>query len=1184
MNKNDDTVQDEITLVNYLSNIVSEGLLGRKESVVLGEEPSKKFFAGVLFPYNEDYVKNLSKNYSMGLEYLVKPKGEKVNIEISGSFNIYVRVFPEFKEQIGYLTFLKDNNYKNEDNGEVEDYSKDNIENCKKKKAKEFSKDKGIKLLQKYQVVKVNFEGINIKFDLEAGHKELKISFSDLINEKISCAKRWKSIFSVKPSKITRLGAVEIKELSENDEQYKKWIESIGDTEVNIPVWNAYLNVNARSYKTLEGEECYRIITTLVNNTAIPQNDGNVKLNGHALEFYDCNFSISISDGKIIPFEFEGAPRDYKYDKSYEVKGINCVGLRDKNANNSIRTEVIPRFFQSLYRTRTDLSISFKELTQKGSINKSLNELCIQMKRYLMCWESYIAKKGDSNHTLNAGEIKQCIKEKNEFEDEIKSFELGLYALNQDKRLMDAFINMNKVFMNAGEGKYTEWRLFQIVFIIRIIPSLYAREVSKSDLKRNEIIESLNYADVLWFPTGGGKTEAYLGLIVCNLFYDRLRGKKTGCSAWIRFPLRMLSKQQLDRLARILIFAEEYRENDEILSKLGRAFSIGFFAGSSNTANFISKDRYKKYLMSSRSKKKAMLIHKCPKCGSNLELDFDQGSWRLVHKCTNAKCFVSKSKILKGMLPIYITDSEVYRFVPSVLCGTVDKLAILSRYREFSHIFGQVTGYCSKHGYLSDRCIVGSYDRYGDQDGCTEKIVKLKKSAILEQFYDPNPTLFIQDELHLLKEDLGVLNGHYEGALSEFARTFGRENYHLPKIIAATATIESYERHINHLYLRQPRKYPSMGYKKGESFYATSMPKIDRRLYIGILPHTRSQDEIVGRCLYLYNKEIQNLYLKSKDIWKKFNFKSIDSQEKFIKLLSMYDLSVIYVNQKTTAYDVQRRINENVNIDLKRNLNQSLDLDVQLLTGDNDMDKIVDTIDRIESENYKINYNDKLHVLIATSLISHGVDLERINCLFMAGMPSKQAEYIQASSRSARTHAGIVFAIFKSSELRERSQYQYFIQNHEFMDRLVDPVPINRLSVKAIEKSIPGLLSGLLMCVHSQKHKRTIYNCKEFKDYISNEIAKGNNIREEIKDQLKRIIGTDNPYFSLIATEKANEAIDYIFDEKEYIINASQENLKLKDYNVLNPITSFRDIEEGIEIEPNTKTSIIMSAVNKNKA
>src|SRR5690606_4486403 len=140
----------------------------------------------------------------------------------------------------------------------------------------------------------------------------------------------------------------------------------------------------------------------------------------------------------------------------------------------------------------------------------------------------------------------------------------------------------------------------------------------------------------------------------------------------------------------------------------------------------------------------------------------------------------------------------------------------------FSHLFGQVGGFCEKHGFFSDRCIVGINDEYGSCNEKTRNNASYRKmiNSYKKSIYDPIPLLMIQDELHLLKEELGAMDGHYEGLLFEYTRSFGRNQNHIPKVIAATATIESYETHIKHLYMRKPRKYPSMGYKKGESFYA----------------------------------------------------------------------------------------------------------------------------------------------------------------------------------------------------------------------------------------------------------------------------------------------------------------------------------------------------------------------------
>ena len=164
---------------------------------------------------------------------------------------------------------------------------------------------------------------------------------------------------------------------------------------------------------------------------------------------------------------------------------------------------------------------------------------------------------------------------------------------------------------------------------------------------------------------------------------------------------------------------------------------------------------------------------------------------------------------------------------------------------------------------------------------------------------------------------------------------------------------------------------------------------------------------------------------------------------------------------------------------------------------------------------------------------------------------------------------------FKPNDLRERSQYQYFYQNHIFMDRLVDPVPINRMSTKAIQRSLPGLLSGLLLSLHSQRHERTIYNCHEFRKYVANMNVNGANIQEQILDQLKRIIGTDKSFFSVTASENANKFISVLFKELYHFLNVKNGNIK--DEEILDPITSFRDIEEGLPMYASTETAYLLS-------
>lgn len=1201
-----------------MHRVLKDGMLGRQEETVLGMTPTKRFFSGVLFPDYESFssqieetdksdpepqYKSLAKNCNVGLEFLVRPVDGKIKLMIQSSFKLYPRLFPEYVEQDSFLAFMETGNERNlnlpEREEEVINYNiSDNIlyeeeeqrgaeplvEADLEKEEEIKNEDNGLKLFEKYKAVTVKLQPISIIIDIDDFKDGWEEGVQPYIQSALEDVFKWEDLFSVSDNFIEKTGTVSLGNRPSDKETFLRKLEEIRCPKIRLPQWDGKLKIEARPYIDKDGEKIYRVIVSLVNTTYVPHKELKEKPTGHPLEFFDAMLQVNCLSSIHKNFEFDGTPQDYRYDKNYAVRGINCVGVSKSEEDIiNFETEAVPEYFQALYRTKDEeqLKAYFEDLMDPNKTIEKLNEIAYNMRKYLAEWKIYLNHRGDSEQPLkNEMEVRQCEVDYAEFEAEILSYELGIYVLSQnnDKRLIEAFNLMNQVFLKSGKGKYNSWRLFQIVFIVRLLPSLYSREVPENDVNYEDIIESSQFADVLWFPTGGGKTEAYLGLIVTALFYDRLRGKKRGCSAWIRFPLRMLSKNQLDRLAKILIYAEEVRQSSQHFRGEKLPFSFGFFAGSGNSFNFVSAKNKNNLIISEANKKKAKLLHRCPSCSGDIVVEFEEQRWRILHRCTNEECFVVKSPILKGVIPLYVTDSEVYRFTPNVICGTVDKLAILGRYREFSHLFGQIGGVCSKHGFFSDSCIVGRFDEF---NSCLENVAtsdKVKTKAIKDSFYDPVPSFFIQDELHLLKEELGVLNGHYEGVLSELSRNFGRKSTHLPKIIAATATIESYENHVKHLYLRKPRKYPSMGFKSGESFYATSTPYIQRRLYMGVLAHSKSQDEVIGRAMYLYQSEIQRLYQYSPQVWNTFDFESIKDERAFLQLLGQYDLSVVYVNQKSMAHDIRRRIMETINPSLSRNLGHTFELINEILTGEADMDKIGEVIDRIESEFKSDSISDyylKLHILIATSLISHGVDLDRINSFFMAGMPSKQAEYIQASSRSARSHAGLVFVSFRPNDLRERSQYQYFIQNHIFMDRLVDPVPINRMSVKAIQRSLPGILSGLLLNLHSQYHDKTIFSAPEYRSYVAKQKVKTGYLQTTIIDQLKRIIiGTDKSIFPLTAIEKAEKFIETYFYELENILYSSAG--KIKDEEVLNPITSFRDIEAGIPLNSDRETSRLL--------
>src|SRR5579859_4602144 len=267
---------------------------------------------------------------------------------------------------------------------------------------------------------------------------------------------------------------------------------------------------------------------------------------------------------------------------------------------------------------------------------------------------------------------------------------------------------MNRAFVKlatASGGRLKGWRLFQIGFIVSQLPALAVREIGSSDASEyaQKLRTMLNDVGVLWFPTGGGKTESYLGLIAVSLLYDRLRGKMSGVSAWMRFPLRMLSLQQLERLARVIAALNELRSEVSKIAS-GDPFAIGYYVGDAVTPNSVNSDRMRDIEFNKGAREKLLFLRKCPFCSSEVEIKAMRDSWRIAHVCTNKNCFSNKSDTLgfyKGSLPLCVVDHEIYRYLPSVLVGTVDKLAIVARSRYFFHIVGGPSQRCPIHGYTS---------------------------------------------------------------------------------------------------------------------------------------------------------------------------------------------------------------------------------------------------------------------------------------------------------------------------------------------------------------------------------------------------------------------------------------------------------------------------------------------------
>ncbi|HXK39644.1 MAG TPA: hypothetical protein VJ837_02320, partial [Candidatus Paceibacterota bacterium] len=700
-----------------------------------------------------------------------------------------------------------------------------------------------------------------------------------------------------------------------DEASYTRALATVAGEPVSPPAWSVSLLLDVDRDVTVGTAQRVRIL--LANRTTVPDG-GDRGLLEPAL--FDAGLEIRIESGTLVPFEFLLAPKDYRSNPLMAALGINCSVIFDPSAR-TLRTETLPVYQQPLFRTRDDIPVSFADLESEDPFT-ALTRVSSEMSRYLRDWDEFLRLEATSR--FSDAEREACTADRNGFSEELDRFQLGVTALREHHNLLRAFRLMNGVFRRLSEtsgGKVTAWRLFQIGFIVSQLPALAIRELpnTREDDYSSGLKKAFDEVGVLWFPTGGGKTEAYLGLIAAALIFDRLRGKHRGVTAWMRFPLRMLSLQQLERLARVIAALNVLRKEDPEVGA-GDPFAIGYYVGDGVTPNSVHEDAMNRYVARESDREALRVLRKCPFCGSPLHIHADRSHWRILHRCANGECFSNTEPAMRehrGSIPLCITDNEIYRYLPSVLVGTVDKLAIIARAKHFTHILNGPQQYCRIHGYTS-------YDECVERWNCKATKKDLRR---LEASHDPCPSLLVQDELHLLRSELGVFNGHYEGLVRYVSSRRGLPS----KVLAATATIEAYDVHAFHVYLSRARRYPAPSYQNGESFYATSSPLVLRRSFVGILSHTRGVEDATNRALALYWGRIRQLERAPLEL-KAILGRPELTDEQSLAILRLYDLSLVYVNRKATGGSILTRLGR-VNAALVAAGAEPIH--GQLLTGDN---------------------------------------------------------------------------------------------------------------------------------------------------------------------------------------------------------------------------------------------------------
>jgi hypothetical protein len=555
-----------------------------------------------------------------------------------------------------------------------------------------------------------------------------------------------------------------------------------------------------------------------------------------------------------------------------------------------------------------------------------------------------------------------------------------------NQRARSAWIRAGKPEDGPDMAGDHRWRPFQLAFILQCLRGIV-----------DSTHEDRRIADLLWFPTGGGKTEAYLGLIAFTIFLRRLRSRTgDGVTVLMRYTLRLLTIQQFDRAALLIACCERLRRLDERLG--ATPVSIGLWVGRGGSPNTVDEartaiDRLRDGL--SVEEGNPIQLHACPWCGEALgpwEYEIANNPRRMQIRCRDKSCD------FRSGLPVHLVDEDVYRFRPSMVIATADKFATLPWRHDTAALF----------------------NRGSDS---------------------PPPELIVQDELHLISGPLGTLAGLYETAIDLLCTESGNP----PKVVASTATIRRAEHQTKGLFLRQMRQFPPPALDARDSWFAVEALADVKgtRLYAGVMAPGASHATLMIRT---YASLLQSAYaIKASD-----------------RARDPYWTLVGYFNSLRVLGGARMQVQDDVGDRIQLVAGgepRELDPDSRIeLTSREASGEIPSHLRRMS-----LAYPDEdaLDVILATNMISVGVDIERLGLMVVMGQPQSTSEYIQSTSRVGRLYPGLVVTLFNAARSRDRSHYEAFKSYHQALYRQVESTSVTPFSPRARDRGLHAVLVAL---------------------------------------------------------------------------------------------------------------------------
>lgn len=725
--------------------------------------------------------------------------------------------------------------------------------------------------------------------------------------------------------------------------------------------------------------------------------------------------------------------------------------VASENALRTVRTTWLPSSEVRTVKTLEEagVEVRMEELADltAGSVHRALGRLP-------EAYGEWIEKKrkGGSLSTPRAETRRRLM---DRAEEAKRRIEEGIALLERDDEVLEAFRLANRSMAWAARQRNPEryeddnvpvWRLFQLAFVLQGLAG--AADPEHPDRET---------VDLIFFPTGGGKTEAYLGLIAVTLVLRRLRGRSRpdqglGLAVLLRYTLRLLTLDQLARAATLICALELLRRDDP--ERLGEVrFSVGLWVGGKATPNYFSELRRQlDQARNQRGRESPCPLTDCPWCQTELgpdEIQLEPSPEKpeeAVLGCKNFRCEFSRGGNPEG-LPVLFVDEQIYRELPSFLVATVDKFALLPWRGETGKLFGRAT-------HREGRRFYGPADARAPST-----------AEPLPEGLRP-PELIVQDELHLISGPLGTMVGLYETAIETLCLRDETGREMRPKIVAATATVRRAAQQIQALYGREHTAiFPPPGVDANETYFATVDTETPGRRYVGVAAPGRAMKSLLWRVYVTLLAAGQ------------YALETARGNEEQTTAADALTTLVGYFNSLRELGGMRRLVEDEVGsrvrkIEQKRPENlpegephpwgrsRSIDKEPLELTSRVTTTEVARARRRLEEPH---GADDHVDVILASNMISVGVDVDRLGLMVVAGQPKTTSEYIQATSRVGRAgnRPGLVVTCLQMHRPRDRSHYERFVTYHESFYRDVEVSSVTPFSGPALDRGLAGVSVAL---------------------------------------------------------------------------------------------------------------------------